>query len=116
MMGGAPAAAGGKPKDPPSCSPPKNQTNTSTRLQTAAEMKNNFGFGKKDTNTYRVPCSGGDLADGHQSYFTAKENARARWLARQKPKSPKPTPQGRRPEARSPRRSKAGRNCRSPGP
>ena len=51
MMGGASAAAGGMPNKAPNCSPPKNQNRIAARLQMAAEEKNSFGCGKKDTNT-----------------------------------------------------------------
>src|SRR3569832_496799 len=51
MIGGVPAAAAGRPKMAPSCSPPRDQTRLAARLQTAAEVKKSFGCGKKDTNT-----------------------------------------------------------------
>jgi hypothetical protein len=47
-------AAGGSPKTAPNCSPPKNQSKIAARLQRAAEVKNNFGLGKNDTNTVAI--------------------------------------------------------------
>jgi hypothetical protein len=62
MMGGASAAAGGIPNTAPSCSPPKNQNRIAARLQMAAEEKNSFGCGKKDTNTVANSLLGGQIS------------------------------------------------------
>src|SRR4051794_30602586 len=79
MMGGASAAAGGRPNTAPNSAPPKNQASTSTMHQAAADRKKIRGCGKNDTNTEKPSLlsePGGSQPAGIKSQFSYDGNVR----------------------------------------